>query len=70
MKKITLFVLAFALSLGLANAQLIRITEAMSSSGTGGTADWVELTNLGQQMSTLQDGKSMTTVSYFQLRWL
>ncbi len=25
----------------------VRITEAMSSSGTGGTADWFELTNLG-----------------------
>lgn len=25
----------------------IRITEAMSSSGTGGTADWFEVTNLG-----------------------
>jgi len=29
-----------------AQAQL-RFTEAMSSSGTGGTADWFELTNLG-----------------------
>jgi len=25
----------------------VRITEAMSSSGTGGTADWFEVTNLG-----------------------
>jgi hypothetical protein len=30
----------------LLNAQ-IKITEAMSSSGTGGTADWIELTNTG-----------------------
>jgi hypothetical protein len=30
----------------LLNAQ-IKITEAMSSSGTGGTADWFELTNTG-----------------------
>jgi len=29
-----------------ASAQ-IKITEAMSSSGTGGTNDWIELTNLG-----------------------
>ena len=25
----------------------VRITEAMSNSGTGGTADWIEVTNLG-----------------------
>ncbi|MFZ4582723.1 MAG: lamin tail domain-containing protein [Paludibacter sp.] len=25
----------------------VRITEVMSSSGTGGTADWIEVTNLG-----------------------
>jgi hypothetical protein len=25
----------------------VRITEVMSNSGTGGTADWIELTNLG-----------------------
>jgi hypothetical protein len=34
------------LSLSQLNAQ-VRITEAMSSSGTGGTADWFEITNLG-----------------------
>jgi len=35
-----------ALSINVMNAQ-IKITEVMSSSGTGGTNDWIELTNLG-----------------------
>jgi autotransporter-associated beta strand protein len=30
-------------------AGIIRITEVMSSSGTGGTADWFELTNYGDE---------------------
>lgn len=30
-----------------ASAQIIRVTEVMSSSGTGGTTDWFELTNYG-----------------------
>jgi hypothetical protein len=28
-------------------AAIIRVTEVMSSSGVGGTADWFELTNYG-----------------------
>ena len=28
-------------------ADILRITEVMSNSGTGGTADWFELTNYG-----------------------
>ena len=30
----------------------IRITEVMSSSGTGGTADWFEVTNYGTSAVT------------------
>ena len=29
------------------NGQTVKITEVMSNSGTGGTADWFELTNIG-----------------------
>ena len=36
----------FLMSTAFVNGQ-VRITEAMSSSGTGGTGDWFELTNLG-----------------------
>ncbi len=34
-------------------APVLRITEVMSSSGTGGTADWFELTNLGDEPADL-----------------
>lgn len=46
--KLHLFLIGCLLFAGasLLNAQ-IKITEAMSSSGTGGTADWFELTNTG-----------------------
>ena len=50
MKKTFLPVLTAALLASVASTQaqvLIRITEAMSSSGTGGTPDWIELSNLG-----------------------
>jgi hypothetical protein len=47
MTKRTLFTLiAIVAVIGVSFSQ-IRITEAMSSSGTGGTPDWVELTNHG-----------------------
>jgi len=48
MKQKLLFLLAIVLLLSIShlNAQ-VRITEAMSSSGTGGTADWFEVTNFG-----------------------
>lgn len=40
---------------GAARAQYsdLRITEAMSSSGTGGTVDWFELTNYGLSSATI-----------------
>ena len=50
MKKTFLPILTAALLASVASTQaqvLIRITEAMSSSGTGGTPDWIELSNLG-----------------------
>lgn len=44
--QLTLFaIFVFLISMSL-NAQ-IKITEAMASSGTGGTNDWIELTNYG-----------------------
>jgi hypothetical protein len=46
MKKIALVCLVVVGSLVASPAQLV-ITEAMSSSGTGGTPDWFELTNQG-----------------------
>ncbi len=42
---------AVALTAGPASAQ-IRITEVMSSSGVGGTADWFEVTNYGSSAVT------------------
>ncbi|MFN9961452.1 MAG: lamin tail domain-containing protein, partial [bacterium] len=36
-----------ALAVATSASASIRITEAMSSSGTGGTADWFEVTNYG-----------------------
>jgi hypothetical protein len=50
MKKTILPILTAALLASVASTQaqsLLRITEAMSSSGVGGTPDWFELTNLG-----------------------
>ena len=50
MKRTILPILTAALLASVASTQaqvLIRITEAMSSSGTGGTPDWIELSNLG-----------------------
>lgn len=42
-------------AVGAAQAQYsdLRITEAMSSSGSGGTADWFELTNYGLTMASI-----------------
>ena len=36
---------------------LLRITEVMSSSGTGGTPDWFEITNLGNQSQSITGWK-------------
>jgi len=43
---------AVALLAAPASAQIIRVTEVMSSSGTGGTEDWFELTNYGSSTVT------------------
>jgi len=43
---------AVALLTAPASAQIIRVTEVMSSSGTGGTEDWFELTNYGSSTVT------------------
>ena len=54
MKKTFLPILTAALLASVASTQaqvLIRITEAMSSSGTGGTPDWIELSNLGNTVA-------------------
>ncbi len=40
-------VAAFAPSSALAQGSTLRVTEAMSSSGVGGTSDWWEVTNFG-----------------------
>ncbi|MGC3978143.1 MAG: lamin tail domain-containing protein [Paludibacteraceae bacterium] len=44
--KLPLIVILMALTTSVSYTQ-VRITEAMSSSGSGGTNDWIELTNLG-----------------------
>jgi hypothetical protein len=59
-RNLFLAVLIAAISWGLgrsAPAQDLRITEAMSSSGTGGTADWFELTNYGVTMAFITGWK-------------
>jgi len=38
-----------------ASAQILRVTEVMSSSGTGGTEDWFELTNYGSSTLTVDN---------------
>jgi hypothetical protein len=47
--RLTFAVTALSLTMASASAQIstLRITEAMSSSGVGGTADWWEVTNYG-----------------------
>lgn len=59
-RKLTLVAMMIAISVGLGRgawAQDLRITEAMSSSGTGGTADWFELTNYGVTMASITGWK-------------
>ena len=69
---------AMALSIFLATSCVVhaqysdlRITEAMSSSGTGGTADWFELTNYGLTLVSITgwtvDDSSFTFVSSLAL---
>lgn len=48
-----LLVAALALASTAAAAPILRITEVMSSSGTGGTADWFEVTNYGDTVADL-----------------
>jgi hypothetical protein len=59
MKKTILPILTAALlaSVASSQAQLLRITEAMSSSGVGGTPDWFELTNLGNTVADITGWK-------------
>ena len=60
MKKTMLPLLTAALLASVASTQaqsLIRVTEAMSSSGTGGTPDWIELTNLGNTAANINGWK-------------
>jgi hypothetical protein len=60
MKKTILPILTAALLASVASTQaqsLIRVTEAMSSSGTGGTPDWIELTNLGNTAANINGWK-------------
>ena len=60
MKKTFLPILTAALLASVASTQaqsLIRVTEAMSSSGTGGTPDWIELTNLGNTVADINGWK-------------
>ena len=42
---ITLLILAFPLTTLAVAGPFLRITEAMRKSGTGGTEDWIEITN-------------------------
>ena len=60
MKKTMLPILTAALLASVASTQaqsLIRVTEAMSSSGVGGTPDWIELTNLGDTAANINGWK-------------
>ena len=60
MKRTILPILTAALLASVASTQaqvLIRITEAMSSSGTGGTPDWIELSNLGNTVADITGWK-------------
>ena len=60
MKKTFLPILTAALLASVASTQaqsLLRVTEAMSSSGTGGTPDWIELTNLGNTAANINGWK-------------
>lgn len=60
MKKTILPILIAALIASVASTQaqsLIRITEVMSSSGTGGTPDWIELSNLGNTVADITGWK-------------
>ena len=53
-------ILTAALLASVASTQaqsLLRVTEAMSSSGTGGTPDWIELTNLGNTVADINGWK-------------
>lgn len=60
MKKTMLPILTAALLASVASTQaqaLLRVTEAMSSSGVGGTPDWIELTNLGNTAANISGWK-------------
>ena len=50
---LSLLVAALAVASTAAAAPVLRITEVMSSSGTGGTVDWFELTNYGDTVADI-----------------
>ena len=62
---IALLILAFPLTTLAVAGPLLRITEAMSSSGTGGTEDWIEITNYGDAAAAVEDYKFDDSPSAF-----
>lgn len=50
---LSLLVAAVAVASTAAAAPILRITEVMSSSGTGGTVDWFEVTNYGDAVADI-----------------
>ena len=50
---LSLLVAAVAVASTAAAAPILRITEVMSSSGTGGTVDWFEVTNYGDTVAEI-----------------
>ena len=50
---LSLLVAALAVASTAAAAPVLRITEVMSSSGPGGTADWFEVTNYGDTVADI-----------------
>ena len=63
MKTLALAPVVAAALVGPSASAYIRITEVMSSSGTGGTADWIEITNYGSSAVSLT-GLRMDDNSY------
>ena len=50
---LSLLVAALAVASTAAATPILRITEVMSSSGTGGTVDWFEVTNYGDTVAEI-----------------
>ena len=62
---IALLILAFPLTTLAVAGPLLRITEAMRTSGTGGTEDWIEITNYGDAAAAVEDYKFDDSPSAF-----